>query len=53
VTIQDVGRRVKGTEEAVDGVTRGWLHSFEFLTLGSTSVICAKEGWIATDVCGL
>jgi hypothetical protein len=31
---QDVCRRVKGTEEAVNRITRGWVHSFKFLTLG-------------------
>jgi hypothetical protein len=34
MAIQDVCRRVKGTEEAVNEITRGWVHSFECLTLG-------------------
>jgi hypothetical protein len=41
------------TEEAVNGITRGWVHSSEFLTVGSTGSICIEEGWITKDVCGL
>jgi hypothetical protein len=51
--IQDVCRRVKGTEEAVNGVARGWVHLTESLTLGSAGSVCTKKGWITTDVCGL
>jgi hypothetical protein len=51
--MHDVCRRVKGTEEAVNGITRGWVHKSEFLTLGSTDTVCTEEGWIAKDVCGL
>jgi hypothetical protein len=51
--IQDVCRRVKGTEEVVNGITRGWVHSSEFLTLGSAGSVCTEEGWITKDVCGL
>jgi hypothetical protein len=53
MTIQDVCIRVKGTEEAVNGITRGWVHSSEFLTLGSVGSVCTEEGWITKDVCGL
>jgi hypothetical protein len=31
----------------------GWVHSSEFLTLGSAGSVCKEEGWITTDVCGL
>jgi hypothetical protein len=51
--IQNVRIRIKRTWEAVNGVTRGWVHSSEFLALGSTSTVCTEEGWFATDVCGL
>jgi hypothetical protein len=39
--------------EAANGVTGGWVHLSEFLTLGSTSSVCTEERWIAKDVCGL
>jgi hypothetical protein len=51
--IQDVYRRVKGTEDAVNEITRGWIYSFEFLTLGSVGSVCTEEGWITKDVSGL
>ena len=51
--IQDVRRRTKGTQEARNGVARGWVHSSEFLTLGSTSSVCTEKGWITEDVHGL
>jgi hypothetical protein len=51
--IQDFCRIIKGTEEAINGITRGWIHSSEFLTLGTTGSVCTEEGWFATDVCGL
>jgi hypothetical protein len=41
------------TEEAVNGITRGWLLTSKFLTLGSTGSVCTEEGWITTDVCEL
>jgi hypothetical protein len=44
---------VKGTEEAVNGITRGWVHSFGVFTLESTGFVCTEEIWIARDVCGL
>jgi hypothetical protein len=53
MVIQDVCRRVKGTEDAVNGITRGWVHTSQFLTLGSTGTVYTEEGWIAKDVCGL
>jgi hypothetical protein len=51
--IQDVCRRVKGTEEAVNEIIRGWVHSSEFLTLGSVGAVCTEERWITRDVRGL
>jgi hypothetical protein len=53
MTIHDVCRRIKGTEEAVNRVTGGRVHSSEFLTLGSTGTVCVEEGLITSDVCGL
>jgi hypothetical protein len=53
MAIQDVCRRVKGTEEAVNRIIRGWVHMSEFLTLGSASFIYTEERWITSDVCGL
>jgi hypothetical protein len=44
---------LKGTEEAVNGITRGWVHSFEFFTLWSANSICIEERRIARDVRGL
>jgi hypothetical protein len=44
---------LKRTEEAVNGIIRGWVHTSEFLTLGSTSTVCTEEGWVTKDVCGL
>jgi hypothetical protein len=44
---------LKGTEEAVNRVARGWVHSSEFFTLGSTGTVYTEEGWITADVCGL
>ena len=51
--IQDVCRRVKGTEEAVNRITRGWVHSSEFLTLWSADSNCTEERRITRDVRGL
>jgi hypothetical protein len=51
--IQDVCRRVKGTEEVVNGITGGWEYSSEFLALGSAGFVCTEEGWITKNVCGL
>jgi hypothetical protein len=44
---------VKGTEEAVNRITRGWVHMSELLALGSTSTVCTEERRIARDVRGL
>jgi hypothetical protein len=41
--IQDVCRRVKGTEEAVNRITGGGVHSFEFFTLWSAGFIVQKK----------
>jgi hypothetical protein len=39
--------------EAINRVTRGWVHSFKFFTLWSAGSICTEERMIARDVRGL
>jgi hypothetical protein len=41
--IQDVCRRVKGTEEAVNRITRGWVHSSESSPCGAPILIVQKK----------
>ncbi len=54
--IEDLFDQMRGARvfSKIDlGVARGWVHSSEFLTLGSAGSVCTEEGWITTNVCGL